>query len=113
MAKMDSPSTFRLIFEGRLTVDRAAEIKKAFQDAVARKESMDIDMSRATEIDITFFQLLFAAHRAAMAAGVALRLPAEHPPVMKKALAEAGLCMHAGLCATTREQCLWMGGGTP
>jgi anti-anti-sigma regulatory factor len=111
MAKNDSASTFRLVFKGRLTVDRAAEMKKAFQDAVARRKPIDVDVSDATEIDITFFQLLFAAHRAALEAGLAFRLPAEHPPVMQTALREAGLCMHAGLCANTPEQCLWTGGG--
>lgn len=123
MAKKDSSGTFHLSFQGRLTVDRASVIKKAFQDALAggktqpgpgsRGDPIVVDVNGAVEIDITFFQLLFAAHKAALAAGRKFSLAAEHPPVMRKALGEAGLCTHAGLCANTPVQCLWTGGGTP
>ncbi len=112
MAKRDSQSSFRLSFQGRLTVDRASEIKKQFQDAVGKGDPIEVDVEGATEIDITFFQLLFAAHKAALASGRRFTLSPDHPPIMKRALAEAGLCMHAGLCASTAEQCLWTGGGT-
>ena len=113
MTKRDAPSLFHLSFQGRLTVDRAFEMKKMFQDAIARGSPIEVDVDGASEIDITFFQLLFAADRAARAAGLPLTLSPRHPPVMRKALAEAGLCTHAGLCASTTEQCLWTGGGAP
>jgi anti-anti-sigma regulatory factor len=113
MARKESSSPIRLAFEGRLTVERADELKKAFSAAVKKAGPIEVDLSGATEIDITFFQLLFAAHRAALASGQTLSLPADHPPAVQKALREAGLCAHAGLCANTPEQCLWTGGDAP
>ncbi len=103
----------RLEFQGRLTVDRAAELKEKFSEAVKKSVDVEVDLNGASEIDITFFQLLFAAHRAVLQAGHSLSLPTDHPPAVQKALRSAGLCTHAGLCANTPEQCLWTGSDTP
>jgi anti-anti-sigma regulatory factor len=102
-----------LSFDGRLTVERAGELRAAFSDALARSDSLTVDVRGATEIDVTFFQLLFAAHRAARSAGKTLVLSPDHPPAMRAALRQAGLCEHAGLCTDTAEPCLWIGGGAP
>ncbi len=109
-AKTRNETSFRLVFNGRLTVDRAAELKKTFQDALSRYGALEIDLSGASEVDITFLQLLHAAGTAALKADKVMRLPAVHPPAVAKALKAAGLCKHVGLCAHTAEQCLWMGG---
>ncbi len=111
--KMKKEKTLRLEFRGRLTVDRAVELKERFAEAVKKSTDVEVDLSGASEIDITFFQLLFAAHRAVLQAGRSLILPTDHPPAVQKALRSAGLCMHAGLCANTPEQCLWTGSDTP
>jgi anti-anti-sigma regulatory factor len=108
--KKKKEKTFRLEFQGRLTVERAAELKKAFQEAAGKSMDVEVDLSGASEIDITFFQLLFAAHSAILKSGHALVLPPDHPPAVQKALRSAGLCQHAGLCANSPEQCLWTGG---
>jgi anti-sigma B factor antagonist len=108
--KVSSGSSFRLVFNGRLTVERAAELKESFRNALSRSSSIDVDASGASEVDITFLQLLYAAGKAALAAGKSFNLPPVHPPAMAKALRAAGLCRHVGLCAQTEEQCLWMGG---
>jgi anti-sigma B factor antagonist len=108
--KVKGGSSFRLVFNGRLTVERAAELKQSFQDALSRYPAIDVDLSGASAVDITFLQLLHAAGKAALKADKILNLPAVHPPAMAKALKAAGLCRHVGLCAHTAEQCLWMGG---
>jgi anti-anti-sigma regulatory factor len=102
-----------LSFSGRLTVDRAAELRARFTEALARPESLAVDVAGATEVDITFLQLLYAAHKAARLAGKTLTLSPLHPPAMQKALAQAGLCGHAGLCSDGGQPCLWTGGSTP
>jgi anti-anti-sigma regulatory factor len=109
-AKVKKERSFRLSLKGRLTVDRAAELKKAFQDALSTGEAVDVDLSEATEVDITFLQLLHAAGKAAIQKGQAFVLPTTHLPAAAKALKAAGLCAHAGLCQYTDEPCLWTGG---
>jgi anti-anti-sigma regulatory factor len=109
-AKVDQGKSFRLVFKGRLTVDRAGELKKAFQDALATGRAIDVDFSQASEVDITFLQLLYAAGRAAIQKGQSFALPTVHPPAVAKALRAAGLCAHVGLCLHTDQQCLWTGG---
>ncbi len=111
-SKVSGGSSFKLVFNGRLTVERAAELKQSFREALSRSSSIDVEMSGASEVDITFLQLLHAAGRAALAAGKSLNLPPIPPPALAKALKAAGLCRHVGLCAQTEEPCLWMGGDT-
>ncbi len=67
----------------------------------------------ALEVDVTFFQMLFAAHREAEKTGKSVTLSLDYPPVVRKALLQAGLCKHAGLCKGSTEPCLWSGEGTP
>ena len=109
-SKVAQGQSFRLVFQGRLTVDRAAELKKAFQDALSGGAAIDVDLSKATEVDITFLQLLYAAGRAAIQKGQPFTLPAVHPSAVAKALKAAGLCAHVGLCLHSDQQCLWTGG---
>jgi anti-anti-sigma regulatory factor len=108
-SKNKSPHPAVLAFAGRLTVERSTELKRSFLEALEGADLVTLDLSGATEVDITFFQLLFAAHRAALDAGKSLVLPPGHPPAVIAALEGAGLCVHAGLCANSGEQCLWSG----
>ena len=95
-----------------MTVERAAELKESFREALSSSSTIEVDVSGASEVDITFLQLLYAAGRAALAAGKSLTIPPVPPPAMAMALRAAGLCRHVGLCAQTEEPCLWMGGDT-
>lgn len=78
-------TTARLALEGELTIYRAAELKarllEPLQDAGA--VSLDIDLSRVTELDSSGLQLLMLARRQALAQGGALRL-VDHSPAVRE-----------------------------
>ncbi len=53
----------KIEFEGELTVERAADIKQQLLDALLSGEPVELGFSKATEVDLTFFQLLHAAKK--------------------------------------------------
>jgi anti-anti-sigma regulatory factor len=52
-----------LNLEGNLTIERIAEIKENFMQALKLVDKLVIDHSRAAEFDFTYLQLLISAHR--------------------------------------------------
>jgi anti-anti-sigma regulatory factor len=79
-----------IVLEGAVEIDQAAELKRRLQAALAGGGALRVDLERATELDVTAVQLVWAAGRAARAAGVGFTL-APPPAAVIAALAEAGL----------------------
>ena len=88
-----SPGT--IVLEGAVEIDQAAELKCRLEAALAGGGAVRVDLERTTELDVTAVQLLWAAGRAARAAGIDFAL-APPPAEVMAALAEADL---AGLLA--------------
>jgi len=101
----------RIPFDGRLTVDRAVELRKAFENALRRSPLIEVDLRGVTEIDVTFVQLMLEAQHELKAAGGDLTLCPDYPEAVGKVLRDAGLCEHAGLCLGSGKPCAWTGGG--
>ena len=51
--------------EGQINLTAAPELKAALLEWIAGEKDLDLDLSAATEIDVTGFQLLYAAAREA------------------------------------------------
>lgn len=49
--------------EGRLTIDRAAELHAVLSEALAESCGVKLDLSAVSTIDVAGMQLLIAAHR--------------------------------------------------
>jgi anti-anti-sigma regulatory factor len=80
---MSPPSVVPL--PGKLTVATVEETHAKLREALAGDSAVTLDCSQASEIDVTFLQLLVSAQRSAARAGKTVRLTA--PP--SGALAEA------------------------
>jgi anti-sigma B factor antagonist len=52
-----------LRLEGEISVGSAAELKVALLQALASETDVRLDLERATELDVTALQLLWAAER--------------------------------------------------
>jgi ABC-type transporter Mla MlaB component len=61
-------------FSGSATIRRACEIAESLKQALASSERVEVDCSGVTEVDITFVQLLLAAHREAKSSDKILSL---------------------------------------
>ncbi|TVM16884.1 hypothetical protein DPQ33_10750 [Oceanidesulfovibrio indonesiensis] len=86
-----SGSDAAVALTGRLTIERAAEIKEMFAQALDAGDDVTVDLSRVEDADVTFLQVLWAAYKSAGQRGVRISLSGEIPEGLKEAAARAGL----------------------
>lgn len=70
--KREDPSEIAL--QGTLLIERAAELKEKVSRALEGSGSVTIDLGGATDMDLSFLQLLCSAHKAAIEGGKTLLL---------------------------------------
>ncbi|MDB5600428.1 MAG: hypothetical protein JWN71_2472 [Xanthobacteraceae bacterium] len=76
---------------GPLTVRTATQIHARLLEAIRSQPSISIDCSAATEVDLSFIQLVLAARNSAEAAGKSLSLAAPASGALLERLSQAGL----------------------
>ena len=79
-----------LSLEGVIDIATAAELKTALIDALKPGLPVRIALHSNTDLDVTAFQLLWAAEREARAQGVQFTLAGELPQTISAALMDAG-----------------------
>lgn len=60
--------------EGEINIASAAALKAALLEALALETELRIDLERATEVDLTALQLLWAAQRQALQSGKSMTM---------------------------------------
>ena len=73
---MTSTPTVVIGFSGETTIRQANEIAERLKHALASSDRVEVDCSGVTETDITFIQMMVAAHKSALAAGKVIELSA-------------------------------------
>jgi anti-anti-sigma factor len=89
LSQTDDSSLIRL--EGAVDISVAAELKAVLLRAIAKGNTIRISADAVSELDVTAFQLLWAACREAKRSGMNLVLAGETPEPVEKALSEVGL----------------------
>jgi anti-anti-sigma regulatory factor len=84
-----SPSSVVPLYE-RLTIATVEAIHAKLREALAGADAITLDCSQASEIDVTFLQLLVSTQRAATRSGKAVRLAAAPSGVLADALRRCG-----------------------
>jgi len=79
-----------VVLEGTVDISSAAELKTALQQALDSGGDLRISLDKASYLDLTAFQLLWAAEQQARRSGVAFRISGQIPDLVSTALAEAG-----------------------
>ncbi len=69
----------------------AAELKSTLVDALKPGEAVSVSLAAGADLDITAFQLLWAAEREARASGVGFALAGTAPEKISSALRDAGI----------------------
>jgi ABC-type transporter Mla MlaB component len=82
------PGTIRL--EGEVDIAGAAELKRVLLEALGSAQETRVAVERATCVDVTAAQLLWAAQREAQAAGMVLTLEGTVPEKLRAGLRDAG-----------------------
>jgi anti-anti-sigma factor len=79
-----------VVLEGAIDIACAAELKALLLEALNAQTEVRISLDDATYLDVTAFQLLWAAAQQARRCGVELRFSGQTPEPVSIALAEAG-----------------------
>jgi anti-anti-sigma factor len=83
-----SPGLIEL--EGAIDIAGAAELKSVLVEALASARETRISLEKATSVDVTAVQMLWAAEREAKTSGGVLALEGEVPEAVRAALRAAG-----------------------
>ena len=75
---------------GDIDISSAAELKKAFVDALKPGRAVLVSLDSNTDLDVTAIQLLWAAEQKAKASGVKLGLDGQVPEKVSAALKDEG-----------------------
>lgn len=79
-----------ICLEGTIDIASAAELKAAFLHAFKSSSVVQLSFTGDTDLDITAFQLLWAADREARVSGAGLVLAEQVPHGVLNALGDAG-----------------------
>ncbi len=77
--------------EGEINIAAAAELRNVLLQALASEKEVRVDLERATELDVTAWQLLWAAERGARGSGRGFALAGRLPEEILAAAMDAGL----------------------
>ncbi len=77
-------------FVGRLTISEAPEIRETLLAGIDGCQDVVIDCSKASEIDLTFIQLLIAGRRTAATRGRSMLVSASFDSPLAEAARRAG-----------------------
>ncbi len=91
IALSQSDDSCTVSLAGAIDIASAAELKAVLLEALETGKEIRISPADATDLDITAFQLLWAAKRAATASGVSFALTDALPESIRGSLAVMGL----------------------
>ena len=78
-----------------MDIAASAELKKALLEALSAGKKVSVNLGKATELDVTAVQLLWAAAREARGLGVEFALDGQELPEIRSALLDSGLDLKA------------------
>lgn len=106
-----SQGTYRVTFGGALTVRHADQIHESFVDALRQHQHIVVDCGQASQVDLTFVQLVLSARRSADAAGKRLSLAEPAAGDLLDVLRRAGLAASPGGPAVAGQDFWFQQGG--
>jgi len=101
------PEARRVAFDGALTIRHIRAIRDRLMEALSGSQTVRVDCVAATEVDLSFIQLMLSARRSAMAAGKTILLSAGESSVLHDALVRAGM-LPVAACEPTPDQTFWL-----
>ena len=100
----------RLMLNGRLTVRSAEELRSRVLEVMRLHSCVEVECSAATDVDLSFIQLVLSARKSAAAAGKTLSLAHTAGGVLLERLRQAGLVGPAG-GRPVADQSFWLDQG--
>jgi anti-anti-sigma regulatory factor len=97
-----------LTLEGDCTLERARELKSLLHDALKADGDLVLNLDNITATDISFLQLICAAHRTALAGGKRVLFRPKPSTAFMDTARGAGFLRTMGCQNTPNMQCLFM-----
>lgn len=95
-----------LSLKGDLTMEYACDIQKILLEAIDAVDSLHIGIDTARSIDVSFLQLLCAAHRECFLLEKQIRIDGDIGASMESLLERAGYSRRHGCLADVKKSCL-------
>jgi anti-anti-sigma regulatory factor len=94
---------------GSLTVEHAAEVKKAIQSALEkRSKNIVLSLGTITKADLTFFQVVCSAHRTAMKSEKTFSVEQFQQDILIHAHRSMGFARRIGCALDKTKSCVFM-----
>ncbi len=97
----------RLVLKGELTLENIRPLYEDMKDILEKANHLVVDVSEASDADLSFLQLLCSAHRTAMKTGKTLAFAEIIPDIVKKAMADNGYTGQSRCSLDLNHTCLW------
>lgn len=98
----------KLTMDGELTVGDVRKIHEELLHSLEKVQHLDIEISGAVEMDLSFLQLLCSAHRTAAQTGKTVVLTGDIPDVFRQAVEDNGYSGSGSCGGETGKTCLWI-----
>ena len=92
---------------GNLTLEEALETKKALLEAIEEVDLLHVDLKGIESIDVSFIQLICAAHRECFLAKKEIYVQGDVPGSIEEFLEKAGYSKQHGCLSGAKASCLW------
>lgn len=102
----DVAAASRVPFDGALTVRNAEQIHARLLESLRDNATVAIDCAGATDVDLSFVQLVLSARNSATASGKSLSLVSPATDALSETLRRAGLLGVAG-ASERADQLFW------
>jgi ABC-type transporter Mla MlaB component len=99
----------RLALSGEITITNAVRIREVFLELLDRGRDSGVDLSGATDIDVSGLQLLCSLHRTAAGKGLNVHLDKNIPGNLAEVIKTAGCLREKGCKLDVLGTCLWKG----
>ncbi len=108
--KIALPNTEVIKITGNLTIENIQEIYQLLTAAIDNTQKVSLIFENVTAVDLSFVQLLCAAHRTAVNAGKSTTLSSLCPEGLKTTVRELGFIQEQGCVLDSQCSCLWKEG---
>ena len=95
---------------GNLTMLEAQEAKKALLEAIEEVDTLYLDISGIETVDVSFIQLICAAHRECFLTQKKIYMQGDVSDTMEIFLTKAGYYKQHGCLTGAKTSCLWSTG---
>jgi len=92
---------------GDLTMAEAQETQKVLLEAIEEVDTLHLDLKEIESVDVSFIQLLCAAHRECFLSEKDIFLQGGVSDIIENLLERAGYSKQCGCSSAAKKSCLW------